>query len=41
MGSAWICSKCGFVFLWVRHGKETKPRECPRCGSTEIDKMEG
>jgi len=41
MGSAWICSKCGHIFIWVRQGKETKPKTCPKCGSKDIDTMEG
>lgn len=39
--STWICLKCGWMFLWVRQGEETKPEGCPECGSENIDVREG
>jgi len=41
MGSAWICLDCGNIFIWVRQGIETRPECCPRCGSKNIDGLEG
>lgn len=35
----WIC-KNGHVFLFVRQGEETRPKECPECGSNELDARE-
>lgn len=39
--SAWICLDCLWMFLWVRQGEETRPERCPKCGSENVDVVEG
>ena len=38
--SSWLCLDCGWIFLWVRQGLETKPERCLNCGGTSIDAIE-
>jgi len=38
--TSWTCLDCGHIFLWIRKGIETRPKECPKCGSKEIDVRE-
>jgi rubrerythrin len=40
MGSTWLCLDCGWMFLWIRQGIETRPDSCPSCGSENVDVVE-
>ena len=40
MSVYWICLDCKQVFYWIRKGVETRPR-CPKCGSENVDAIEG
>lgn len=35
----WMCEN-GHIFSWIRHSENTKPSECPVCGSKVIDALE-
>ena len=39
--TTYLCADCGEMFLWIRQGIATKPKECPFCGNENVEVIEG
>jgi ABC-type ATPase with predicted acetyltransferase domain len=38
--SLWTCNDCYYDFIFIIQGTETRPNECPRCHSKNVEVRE-